>query len=74
MPNPTAMAEPALAFPRSGDAADAAAPAEPAFPLRFVTAASLFDGHDAAINEEIEPPEKSARTRRRRQLENLIDP
>ena len=44
------MAEPALAFPRSGDAADAAAPAEPAFPLRFVTAASLFDGHDAAIN------------------------
>ena len=30
------------------DAAHAAD--EPAFPLRFVTAASLFDGHDAAIN------------------------
>ncbi|HET6507046.1 MAG TPA: methylmalonyl-CoA mutase family protein [Baekduia sp.] len=26
------------------------ADARPAFPLRFVTAASLFDGHDAAIN------------------------
>ena len=43
------MAEPALAFPRTGDDAAHAA-AEPAFPLRFVTAASLFDGHDAAIN------------------------
>ena len=39
------MAEPALALRRSEDAAH-----EPAFPLRFVTAASLFDGHDAAIN------------------------
>ena len=43
------MAEPALAFRRSGEDAAHAAD-EPAFPLRFVTAASLFDGHDAAIN------------------------
>ena len=42
------MAEPALALRRSEDAAHAAD--EPAVPLRFVTAASLFDGHDAAIN------------------------
>ena len=42
------MAEPALAFRTPEDAAHAAV--EPAFPLRFVTAASLFDGHDAAIN------------------------
>ena len=42
------MAEPALDFRTSRDAAHAAD--EPAFPLRFVTAASLFDGHDAAIN------------------------
>ena len=42
------MAEPALELHTSGDAAHAAD--EPAFPLRFVTAASLFDGHDAAIN------------------------
>ena len=42
------MAEPALAFRTPADAAHAAD--EPAFPLRFVTAASLFDGHDAAIN------------------------
>ena len=42
------MAEPALDFRTSQDAAHAAE--EPAFPLRFVTAASLFDGHDAAIN------------------------
>ena len=42
------MAEPALAFRTPEDAAHAAD--EPAFPLRFVTAASLFDGHDAAIN------------------------
>ena len=43
------MAEPALDFRTSQDDAAHAA-AEPAFPLRFVTAASLFDGHDAAIN------------------------
>ena len=43
------MAEPALAF-RASDEEAAHAAAEPAFPLRFVTAASLFDGHDAAIN------------------------
>ena len=43
------MAEPALAFPTARDASAPAADA-PAFPLRFVTAASLFDGHDAAIN------------------------
>ena len=43
------MAEPALAFRRSEEDAAHAAD-EPAFPLRFVTAASLFDGHDAAIN------------------------
>ena len=42
------MAEPALDLRASRDAARAAE--EPAFPLRFVTAASLFDGHDAAIN------------------------
>ena len=42
------MAEPAFDFRTSQEAARAAA--EPAFPLRFVTAASLFDGHDAAIN------------------------
>ena len=48
MPTPPAMAEPALDFRTSEDAAHAAD--EPAFPLRFVTAASLFDGHDAAIN------------------------
>ena len=42
------MAEPALDLRASGQAAHAAD--EPAFPLRFVTAASLFDGHDAAIN------------------------
>ena len=42
------MAEPALDYRASEDAAHAAD--EPAFPLRFVTAASLFDGHDAAIN------------------------
>ena len=46
--NLTDMAEPALDFRTSRDAAHAAD--EPAFPLRFVTAASLFDGHDAAIN------------------------
>ena len=43
------MAEPALAYRASEEAAPAVA-AKPAFPLRFVTAASLFDGHDAAIN------------------------
>ena len=42
------MAEPALDLRGSGKTAHAAN--EPAFPLRFVTAASLFDGHDAAIN------------------------
>ena len=42
------MAEPALELRASGETAHAAD--EPAFPLRFVTAASLFDGHDAAIN------------------------
>ena len=42
------MAEPALDYRTFEDAARAAD--EPAFPLRFVTAASLFDGHDAAIN------------------------
>ena len=42
------MAEPALDLRASGESARAAD--EPAFPLRFVTAASLFDGHDAAIN------------------------
>ena len=42
------MAEPALDLRASGRSAHAAD--EPAFPLRFVTAASLFDGHDAAIN------------------------
>ena len=42
------MAEAALELHSAGDAAHAAD--EPAFPLRFVTAASLFDGHDAAIN------------------------
>ena len=42
------MAEPALELHTSEDATHAAD--EPAFPLRFVTAASLFDGHDAAIN------------------------
>ena len=42
------MAEPALDLRASGRSARAAD--EPAFPLRFVTAASLFDGHDAAIN------------------------
>ncbi len=47
--NPTDMAEPALAFPTARDTSAPAADA-PAFPLRFVTAASLFDGHDAAIN------------------------
>ena len=46
--NLTDMAEPALDYRVSEDAAQAAG--EPAFPLRFVTAASLFDGHDAAIN------------------------
>ena len=44
----TDMAEPALDYRVSEDAAQAAD--EPVFPLRFVTAASLFDGHDAAIN------------------------
>ncbi|MCB9539463.1 MAG: cobalamin B12-binding domain-containing protein [Myxococcales bacterium] len=34
----------------STEPARAAAPADEAEPLRFVTAASLFDGHDAAIN------------------------
>ena len=42
------MAEPAFALRATEEAAHAAE--EPAFPLRFVTAASLFDGHDAAIN------------------------
>ena len=42
------MAEPALDLRDAREAARAAD--EPAFPLRFVTAASLFDGHDAAIN------------------------
>ena len=42
------MAEPALDYRTFEDAAHAAD--EPALPLRFVTAASLFDGHDAAIN------------------------
>ena len=42
------MAEPAFDLRASGKTAHAAN--EPAFPLRFVTAASLFDGHDAAIN------------------------
>ena len=42
------MAEPALDLQGSGKTAHAAS--DPAFPLRFVTAASLFDGHDAAIN------------------------
>ena len=44
----TDMAEPALDLRASGRSVHAVA--EPAFPLRFVTAASLFDGHDAAIN------------------------
>ncbi|HEU4670916.1 MAG TPA: cobalamin-dependent protein, partial [Dyella sp.] len=35
--------------PTAGDAQQARTPGE-ASPLRFVTAASLFDGHDAAIN------------------------
>ncbi|MCY4453685.1 MAG: methylmalonyl-CoA mutase family protein [Immundisolibacterales bacterium] len=47
-PDPTDMAETALDLRTSGQAAHAVN--EPAFPLRFVTAASLFDGHDAAIN------------------------
>ena len=42
------MAEPALDLRISGKSAHAAD--APVFPLRFVTAASLFDGHDAAIN------------------------
>ncbi len=41
------MSTPSLATAVSGDAPVAAAEAAP---LRFVTAASLFDGHDAAIN------------------------
>ena len=44
------MAEPALDYQASDEAAAAHAVPAPAFPLRFVTAASLFDGHDAAIN------------------------
>jgi len=42
------MAEPALDLRASGHSVHAVD--GPAFPLRFVTAASLFDGHDAAIN------------------------
>src|ERR1700722_4726199 len=34
----------------SGDADALQQTAAPAAPLRFITAASLFDGHDAAIN------------------------
>ncbi len=53
-----AMAETALDYRKAGPSASASAPmpapggraAADAFPLRFVTAASLFDGHDAAIN------------------------
>jgi methylmalonyl-CoA mutase len=37
------MSRPATQIPANQDTAEAA-------PLRFVTAASLFDGHDAAIN------------------------
>ena len=39
-------------MPDDGIARDAAQPSlyEPKFPIRFVTAASLFDGHDASIN------------------------
>ena len=50
------MAETAFDFRAIEDPAQTAAGlradagAEPVFPLRFVTAASLFDGHDAAIN------------------------
>ena len=44
------MAEAALDYRASEEAAAAHAADAPAFPLRFVTAASLFDGHDAAIN------------------------
>ena len=44
------MAEAALDLRASEEAAAARADQAPAFPLRFVTAASLFDGHDAAIN------------------------
>ncbi|MBS0194439.1 MAG: methylmalonyl-CoA mutase family protein [Proteobacteria bacterium] len=36
--------------PVAAERGHAAAPAPEASPLRFVTAASLFDGHDAAIN------------------------
>ena len=44
------MAEAALDLRASKEAAAAQAAGASAFPLRFVTAASLFDGHDAAIN------------------------
>lgn len=39
-------------MPDDGVAREAAEPSlyEPKFPIRFVTAASLFDGHDASIN------------------------
>ena len=35
---------------REGDSRQAAGATDEAAPLRFVSAASLFDGHDAAIN------------------------
>jgi len=38
------------AMSQSAEKLTAATRAEPTVPLRFVTAASLFDGHDAAIN------------------------
>ena len=44
------MAEAALDLRASEEAAATQDAGAPAFPLRFVTAASLFDGHDAAIN------------------------
>ena len=39
-----------LATPHEVDESTGAMPADDQTPLRFVTAASLFDGHDAAIN------------------------
>ena len=35
---------------KATDLSEVSAPDEQSSPLRFVTAASLFDGHDAAIN------------------------
>ncbi len=39
-----------MASPSKAQSQSAATAADPQAPLRFVTAASLFDGHDAAIN------------------------